>query len=139
MNYKMEFDPERRVFRFTSGKILTEEIFLDAYEAIHRFALAEGPFFGIADFTPVEQFLVSTDFVRSVARKPPAIPAGRLRVIVAPQAEIYGMARMVELMRDGMNGEFHVVHTIDAAYALLGFSSLNFSRQIETGLFHRSR
>jgi hypothetical protein len=31
-------------------------------------------------------------------------------------------------LRHGMNNEAHVVRSLDAAYALLGFPSLNFSK-----------
>jgi hypothetical protein len=83
---------------------------------------------GIADFSPVEKLEMSTEFVRTLAWREPAIPPGTVRVAVAPSPVIFGSARMLISLRQGMNNEAHVVRSLDAAYKLLGFPSLSFSK-----------
>jgi hypothetical protein len=128
VNYIIEIDPEHLVLRVTWGKVLTEPGFLVAYEEVSRIARAGGPFSGIVDFSAVEKLEVSTEFVRGLASREPAIPAGTVRVAVAPSPVIFGLGRMFFSLRHGMNNEAHVVRSLDAAYALLGFPSLNFSK-----------
>jgi hypothetical protein len=71
---------------------------------------------------------MSTEFVRTLAWREPAIPPGTVRVAVAPSPVIFGSARMLISLRQGMNNEAHVVRSLDAAYKLLGFPSLSFSK-----------
>jgi hypothetical protein len=125
--YTFEFDAERRVLLITLGKTLTEKGFLQAYIAIQSFVAAEGLCRGITDFSAVETFEISVNFVHQLARRPPAFPIGRPRVVVAPRDDIFGLARMFQLLRDEMNGELHVVRTLDEACALLCIDSPRFT------------
>jgi hypothetical protein len=130
VEYVIAFDPQHRVLRVTFEKTLTEAILLHAYEAVAQFTCAAGSCFGIADFSAVEVFQISTAFIVDLAEKAPAIPEAKIRVVVAPMPVIFGLARMFGSLRHGMKGQYHVVRTLAEAYALIGFSSLDFSVQL---------
>jgi hypothetical protein len=73
---------------------------------------------------------VSAQTVRSLAAKAPAVPAGTLRVVVPPNLVVYGQSRMIELLRDGMGGQFQVVRSLDEANALLGVDHDSFIQRL---------
>ena len=123
--YTVHFDSEWRVLLITMGKIATEASMLDAYAAIERFASTENISCGIMDLSVVETFNVSTGFIHRLAQRPPAVPVGLPRVVVAPRPDIYGMSRMFQMLRNYMDGELHVVRTLSEACALLHIDSHN--------------
>ena len=68
--------------------------------------------------------------IRDLAQKPPAVPFGRPRAVVAPRPEDYGVVRMFELWRDDIRGQLHLVLSMDEAYALLGVRPEDFSQRL---------
>ena len=126
MDFTLQSDPEHRVVLVTLGKIVTEASALAAYTAVEQFIVAEGPHSGITDLSRVEKLNVSSDFVRLLAAKPPMIPDGMSRVAVAPRADIYGISRMFQLLRDSRGSYLEVVHTLKEAFELLGMESPHF-------------
>jgi hypothetical protein len=91
-----------------------------------------GPYAAIFDGSRVLNSTVSADTVRSLAAKTPAVAPGTVRVVVAPNLYVYGQARMIELLRDGMGGLFHVVRSLDEAYAMLGVNHDSFTQRLFT-------
>jgi hypothetical protein len=126
VDFTLQSDPEHRVVLVTLGKIVTEASALAAYTAVEQFIVAEGPHSGITDLSGVEKLNVSPDFVRLLAAKPPMIPDGMSRVAVAPRADIYGVSRMFQLLRDSRGSYLEVVHTLKEAFELLGMESPHF-------------
>jgi hypothetical protein len=88
------------------------------------------PYSGIMDLSEVERFRVATATIRNLAESRPAIAAGTPRVIVAEQDVIYGLSRMFQLSRDSMDGQLHVVHSLNEAYDLLGVKREDFSQRL---------
>lgn len=85
------------------------------------------------DFSGVSSFEVSPEAIRALAARAPADPlASRPRAIVAPTAQIFGLARMFELSGDATRPNLHVVRTTREAYALLGVTEPHFE-PIEQG------
>ena len=118
-DYVLKFDAAHRVLLALPAKILTENAMQECYDAIARFAAGVEGCTGIFDMSGVERILLSTKFLRALAASPPAIPAGTIRVVVAPDRLAFGLSRMFQQFRDGMEGQFHVVRTIDEAFAIL--------------------
>src|SRR5208282_6511521 len=56
--------------------------------------------------------------VRELAERPPVLPDDLL-IVVAPQDEIYGMARMYEMIGSRTRDHLHIVRSLADAYALL--------------------
>jgi hypothetical protein len=129
-DYLIDPAPAQRVLRLTVGKTLTDAILIEAYTRVAQVASQGGPYAAIFDGSAVVDAEVSADTVRSLAAKAPAVPAGTLRLVVAPNLVIYGQSRMIELLRDGMGGQFQVVRSLDKAYAMLGVSHDSFVQRL---------
>ena len=72
----------------------------DYYRVLVLVGSHGGPYAAIFDLSGVTSTMLSPDAVRGLARRAPAIPAGRPRVIVAEETWIFGMARMFQICRD---------------------------------------
>lgn len=127
MDYRIETDRKQQVLCVTIGGIVTQKEFDDVYDEIAKVCAVDPPKLAVVDFTMITFSALSAEYAISVAWRSPAIPLPALRVIVAPQPHIYGMARMVGSYRLGMDGKFHVVRTMEECYPLLGVKKLEFS------------
>jgi len=130
MKYVIDLDPTHLVLRVTMTGAATDPAWREMYASLSHFAAAGGPYALILDLSGVTDDQLSTGTVRDVARKPPAVPVGRPRVVVAPRPEEYGLFRMFERLRDEMRGQFHFVLSVDEAYAMLGVSPENFFQRL---------
>jgi hypothetical protein len=126
----VDLDPTHRVLRITLTTVLTDELGWEVYRTVARLASRGGPYAAIGDLSQVVAFPISTDTVRHLAAMPPAVPAGRRQVIVAPQPALYGLARMFELHLDSMGGRLHVVHSIGEAYEVIKVAPQDFSQRL---------
>src|SRR5215472_680407 len=126
VEYALRFDRKHKVLLIIFGKVATQASALSTYAAVERVVGVEGPCSVIADLSAVEKVEVTGDFVCSIAWMPHVIPAGKLRIIVAPRTEIYGLSRMFQLYRGTKSSDVHVVHTLEEAHNLLGLESLSF-------------
>ena len=125
--FSIDFDSRHRVLRVSPFGIITDEIMSNADAAVRRFLAQEGAQFGIFDYSAVTQLLVSSGYVRDIAKNKPAVPSMKLRVAIAPQPMIYGMNRMYSTLIDGKRSDFQVVHTMSEAEAMVGLGTLTFS------------
>jgi hypothetical protein len=130
MGYVIDLDPVHQVLRVTVTGTVTDPASQEMYASISHFAATGGPYALILDMSGVTSNQLSTETLRDLAKQPPAVPLGRLRVAVAPRPEDYGVVRMFELLRDGMGGLLHAVLSVDEAYAMLGVSPENFSQRL---------
>jgi hypothetical protein len=125
-DYVLQFDFTHEVLLLTFGKTVTTATLLGAYDAAERFVATHGPCRGIVDFSAVENAEISAESLRSISTRPPAFPRGMKRVFVAPRALPYGLSRMYQMLRQDLEGDLEVVHTLSEAYALLGLASASF-------------
>jgi hypothetical protein len=130
VSHALDFDPAHRVLRLTLTGALTEAGFLVAREDVAHFIQIEGPCHGLFDYRGISKFDISADFVRRLAEQPPTFPVDAIRVVVASQCVIYGMIRMFQIIGSDTRQGLYVVKTMEDAYALLGFQSLDFSRRV---------
>ena len=130
VEFKLKFDHEHKLLLITMGEVVTEASALAATAAVRTFAAAQDLRSGIADLSAVERIEVSTNFIKYLAARPPAIPAEKTIILVAPRDETYGMSRMFQMLRDGLGGWFHVVHSMVEAYELLGIESVNLTSPV---------
>ena len=130
MDYVVELDPRHRVLRATFGPVLTDEILERAYLEVREMTSTMGPVRGVADFSSVTEFQVSPEMVRKLAQNSPALPEGSLRIVVAPTPVIFGMSRLFQITRDGMQGTLHVVQTLEEAYSVLGGEQFEFTERL---------
>ena len=129
-DYVIDLDPIHQVLRLTIGKVLTDQVLLDSYRSIGRLASQGGPYAGIFDGSAVRDVKLSADTVRSLALGAPAVPDGRPRVAVVNSIVLYGLTRMFESTRTSMSLQFHIVWSVEEAYAMLGVRPESFSQRL---------
>ena len=126
MGFMMSFDARNNLLRMTLEGRVTDAILSDSYATAAKYVAANPPCRGIWNFSDVTQFEVSTDTIQGLARSSPIILSGHMRVIVAPQDHLYGMARMFQILGQETRSDLHVVRTMDEAYRLLQVESPEF-------------
>ncbi|HEY3974519.1 MAG TPA: hypothetical protein VGM18_16060 [Candidatus Sulfotelmatobacter sp.] len=126
MGFVIDFDAGNRLLRVTVKGNLDDEILLHAYESIERYVASHPPCRGLVDLSAVTKFEVSSKGVRALARRPPAIPHGEMRIVVAPLDSVYGMARMFQILGELTRPDLHVVRTVEEAFRLLQVESPEF-------------
>jgi hypothetical protein len=127
MAFAIEFDARNNILCARLEGRVTDDILSNCYAAVARYAVSHPACRGIADVSGVAEFSVSSRAIRELAATPPAIPEPYMRVFVAPQAHVYGMARMFQILGASTRPNLHVVHTLDEAYQLLQVESPEFS------------
>ena len=130
MKYVIDLDPTHQVLRLTVTGTVTDQASREAYASLSHFAATGGPYALILDLSGVTSNQLSVETLWDLAKKPPAVPLGRPHVVAAPRPEDYGVARMFELLRDGMCGQLHVVRSVDEAYTILEVSPEDFSQRL---------
>ena len=114
MDYRIDLDPTHSVIRLTmTAETLTLELGENVYVRLTRIASRGGPYAAIFDLSGVKRSTIPAEAIRDFAHRAPAVPEGRARVEVAKEPSVYGLARMLQLYRDSMGGQFHVVHSLD--------------------------
>ena len=128
MPYHFEFDPTNQILRGPLEGRVTDEDLREYYRTAERLVARMYPRGAITDTSDATSFDVSPDTIRELAKLPPAMsdPA-RPRVIVAPNPQIYGMARMFEMQGEGTRPSLHVVRTQAEAWAILGVHDPQFA------------
>jgi hypothetical protein len=131
MNYQIDLDTKHGVIRATiTTTVLTHELAEECYRSVALAASRGGQYAAIWDLSQVTSTTVSSDQVRGRARRAPAVPAGRTRVVVAKEPVIYGFCRMIELSRDPMGGELQVVRSLEEAYEIVGVRPEDFTERL---------
>jgi hypothetical protein len=124
MGFWFELDPENKILLARFEGRLTDELLTELYGAIRKYSIATDANAGIADFSSVSEFAVSTKHIHRLANREPAMPHATTRpsFIVAPSPAMFGTARMFQLMRWSKRPLLKVVRTLDDAFAALGHS-----------------
>ena len=130
MKYVIDLDPTHLVLRITVTGTVTDPATRELYASVGHLAAAGGPYAAIFDLSGVTGNQLSIETLWEVAQKPPAVPGGRPRVVVAPRPEDYGLFRMFEVLRDEMGRKLHLVISMDEAYAMLRVSPGDFSQRL---------
>src|SRR5215467_3358771 len=106
-DYVIDLDPVQQVLRVSLPKVVTDQMVRDAYHSLARLAATEGPYAAITDCSGVQDLKLSADTVRSLAHEPPAVPAGRPRVVVVNRLVMYALIDMFASMRISMGLQFN--------------------------------
>ncbi len=127
MAFVIEFDARNNILRARLAGRVTDAILLDCYAAVAKYVASHSPCRGIADVSGVTEFAVSSSAIRQLAATPPAFPIDSMRIFVAPQPHVFGMARMFQILGSNTRPNLHIVHTMDEASHLLQVESPEFS------------
>ena len=94
--------------------------------AARDFAAVHGNCDGIVDFSAVEKLDIDVAYLRAYGGSP-RVMAGARRILVAPDDEMFGIARLYGLHQSNSQGEEPmVVRTLQAAYGLLDLKDPDF-------------
>ncbi|HXQ26895.1 MAG TPA: hypothetical protein VN822_10840 [Candidatus Acidoferrales bacterium] len=127
MPYHFEFDSANRIIRCWFEGPVGDENLKEYYRVAAKYFESLQPRAGIVDFSAATSFEVAPQTVRELAKLPPAMPhPERPRFVIAPSAQIFGMARMFELQGQETRPNLHVVRTAEEAWAILGVQAPKF-------------
>jgi hypothetical protein len=127
MGFWFEFDPGNKVLLVRVEGRLTDELLAELYPTMRKQATATDARAGIVDFSSVSEVALSSAFVREIAKQEPAmVDATRPRIIVAPHAVAFGLARMFQMLGESTRPLLEVVRTLDEALEKLGIRSPGF-------------
>ncbi|MES2524845.1 MAG: hypothetical protein V4617_19260 [Gemmatimonadota bacterium] len=122
MPFAYTLDQSRRIVRSRAwGAVDVQDLsdHLEEMRALFADGTLDGRWRQLADFSGAESFEdVSTSGIRHVAAFNPWPPTSR-RVILAPQPEAYGLARMYQLLLGADDNQLTIVRAEDEAQALL--------------------
>jgi DNA-binding NarL/FixJ family response regulator len=126
--FHFELDAENRIFKAKFRGPLTSDSIKDFYRAAAAAALLAGDFrASIADFSGVTHIHATPHAIRELAALPPADPvATRPRVVVAPNALIFALARLFQAIGKAARPNLHVVRNLAQALTVLGVASPHF-------------
>jgi hypothetical protein len=95
-------------------------------QGAREFAAVHGNCDGIVDFSAVEKVDIDVAYLRAYGASP-RVMAGAKRVLVAPDDEMFGVARLYGLHQSNSQGEEPmVVRSLQAACDLLGLKDPDF-------------
>ena len=124
--FSLSFDSNHRVLLAQFAGVLSTEDIEGFDKALAAFVSRHGFARGIFDFSSVQANAVPRSFLAWRARLP-QILLGQERVIVAPQQEIYELARVYATQqRDFGNIQGQIVRTLAAAYLALDLRQADF-------------
>jgi hypothetical protein len=128
MGFGFEFDFVNKILLARYEGKLTDESLAEFLRAIREYSTATDASAGIGDYSSVTEFAVSSEFIRLVANKEPAMSDAtrRPRVIIFSATVGFGIGRMFQIVGEPKNPLLKVVHSMDEALAALGVQSPHF-------------
>jgi hypothetical protein len=112
MDYEVDLDPRHPVIRPTvTAETVTLEPAEDSYQRLSDVTSRGGPYAAI--YSAAKHTTLSTDAVRSFARRRPSMPMGRTHVVVGREQSIYRLARLFQMCAESIGSEFEAVHALE--------------------------
>ena len=118
--YQIDLDPVHSVIRLTvTAETVTMELAEEIYTRLKQLWSDGGPYAAIYDLTMTKDTTIPTEMVRGYAKRNPSVPMGRPHVVVGEAPAIFGLARLFQMCREFVHGEFQVVPTLEEAYKIV--------------------
>ena len=122
--FRADFDATSKVLLIrVAGKFSDASLAL-LYAVSRKLSAATGAVMAIADFSLVAAFDLSTQRIRELADQPGMIEP---RIMIAPQACLYGMLRMFQGLSERSRPLLQIVHTVQEAFTALGIQLPRFA------------
>ena len=126
MPFEMLVDRNHKVLLVRFGRALTRQALEAMVKAARDFAGVHGNCDGIVDFSAVENLDIDVAYLRAYGGSP-RVMTGARRILVAPDDEMFGIARLYGLHQSTSQGEEPmVVRSLQAAYDLLDLKDPDF-------------
>jgi|SRR5580658_770868 hypothetical protein len=128
MEFRFEIDRGNKMLLLRVSGRLTDELLAEIYQQVRTHTRAIDIRAGIIDFSSVNDWALSSSFVRELAKQEPAMAdsARRRLMVVAPAAVGFGLARMFQMLGESTRPLLEVVRTLEEALAALGAESAKF-------------
>jgi hypothetical protein len=127
MPYWFDYDSSHQILRGHVEGVTGDEELLRCYNAARALFERLRPRAAITDFSGVTAFEVSANTIRELAAAPPAIAEVEVpRFVVAPQPNVYGIARMFQQLGEETRPSLVIVRSAEEAYAALGVAAPRF-------------
>ena len=123
-----EYDAAKKILAVHLSGPMTDDSLKACYINGARYVEGREIRGAIIDLTAVAPFSVSAAGVRQLSVLEPLVPDPAVRFVVAPQAHIFGMARMFQIVSPKAREKFHVVRSLSAAHEALGVTAGQFER-----------
>ena len=123
VGYCFEFDESNNALHCVWEGVITDAMLLEGDAIARRLLVSHLGCRAINDFSAVTLFQVATETVKYLALFAPPSEIEAEVVIVAPDGLMFGLARMFTMFGEKRYPNFHVVHTIEEAYEILGITS----------------
>jgi hypothetical protein len=100
MEFRFEIDRGNKILLLRVSGRLTDELLAEIYQEVRTHTRAIDIRAGIIDFSSVKDWAVSSAFLRELAKQEPAMADAtqRRRILVAPAAVGFGLARMFQML-----------------------------------------
>ena len=136
MPFSFAFDSANKVLLAKFEGRITDETMLEFYDVAKRLIASASVFRGtIVDFSPVAEFEVRPETIREVAWSPPIDPEpSRPFVAVAPTAQVFDIMWILPAEGHETRPNFHLVKSLEHAYAIVGITSANFEPLVPRSL-----
>lgn len=126
MPFEMLFDSNHKILLVRFGRAVTRQALESMVRAAREFAAVHGNCDGIVDFSAVEKLDIDVAYLRAYGGSP-RVMTGAKRILVAPNDEMFGVARLYGLHQSTSQGEEPmVVRDLQEAYDLLGLKDPDF-------------
>lgn len=127
MAFRFEFDLTHRIIGIKFSGRVTEDDLIGFYRMAALLVESLDPLSAIIDFSDVNSFESTAQFMRRLAALPPAMPkTERPRVVVAPRDDTFGLSRLFAVEGEATRPNFHVVRSAQQACAILGVQEPKF-------------
>lgn len=120
MPVTFEIKPSVRIIFSSFHGVATEDDLTSVSIALSKHADFNPTFSHIIDFSAATSTTLSPAFLRSFAQEKSLFSREAKQVVVAPQPHIFGLARMVQMLREAQAPNIEVVRSMSEAYAVLG-------------------
>jgi hypothetical protein len=95
MAFHFEFDPIHRIIRIRFSDRVTDDDLTYFYRMSALLVGSLDPLSAVIDFSAVDSFESSAEFMRRQAELPPVMPRReRPRIVVAPRDDVFALARV---------------------------------------------
>jgi hypothetical protein len=131
MGVFLSFDEAQQILYIRFEGLVTDSVLLSRYQQVREWIADNGQHSSVTDFSDVTSFEVTSQGVDQLASNSPLVSDDFLRIVVAPQDVIFGMARMFEMLGSSTRDKVYVVRTMAEAYRLLGKQSLDLHPLLE--------
>jgi len=127
MPYTFDFDWRNRIVRVRLHGRVTDSELRDIYREGFRVNFRSQPAAGLMDVSEITSIEVSAATVRELAKASPiALQANIPRVVIAPSAKAYMLARLFERLGKATRPNLHVVRTEAEAFEIIGVKKPTF-------------